>query len=390
MNRLKAAGIITILFIACSSPPEVEIPEEIAALENLTVFPADSEPEFEITLTKEASYGDTDEIFLGEWISAEVDHYGRVFIADQQETVIHLYNPNGTYNRQVGREGEGPGEYRSIGQMRTDDHFFYLMDRNLNRITKFDLDTFEVTADYSVPVNQDEDDGHFRYPNTFYLVSDNHYLIRFGMGFNAGNSDADDDERVVEGRILKLEDESYEPGNLFSFPASEALVQRDGGSIMVMGVPYNRSSHVTYRNDKIYHGWSENFLLKIYDGDGSYQRAIYYPFQNISLDRDQILEQYKDSDRQWRDMVRNDNMPETLPVYYSFLVDDENRFWVEMVTENTEESEYVVLQETGELLGRISWSRDKTVQQVKNGFLYTQEEDEMGLREIVKYRVEFN
>ncbi|MEX0905880.1 MAG: 6-bladed beta-propeller [Balneolaceae bacterium] len=389
MKKIKSACFIMFFLAACSSQPEVEIPEEIAALENITVFPADTEPEFEIALTREASFGDTEDIFLGGWLTAAVDNRERVFLADQQETVIHLYNPDGTYNRQIGREGEGPGEYRSIGQMRTDNQYFYLMDRNLNRITLYDLDTFEVITDHAVPVNQDEDDGNFRYPNAFHLMPDDQYLIHFGMAFMSGSNGSDDDSRKLEGRILNPENESYEPGNVFSFPASEALVHREGNSMMVMSVPYKRSSHVTYRNNKIYHGWSEHFLLKVYDDEGNYQRSIYYTFPNRRLNRDKVLELHADRDQQWRDMVRNDNMPETWPVYYSFLVDDENRFWVEMVTEDTEASEYVVLQETGELLGRIPWSRDKTIQQVKNGFLYTQEEDEMGLREIVKYRVEF-
>lgn len=378
------------LFLSCSSAPDIELPEQYAELENLAVFPADSEPEFEINLVKEASYGDVDDVFLGSWLSAEVDKHGRVFVADNRETVIHLYNPDGTYNQQIGREGEGPGEYRNIGQMRTDDRYFYLMDRNLNRITRYDLDTFEVVGDDTIPVNQDETDGHYRYPNTFYLMPDGRYLIRFGMAFSAGNSDSDDNSRKIEGKILDPETETYAQENLFTFQDSEALVHREGRSMMVMSVPYKRSSQVTYRNEKIYHGWSENFLLKVYDGSGTYQRAIYYTFPNQRLNRDNILKLYADRDKQWRDMVRNDNMPETWPIFYSFLVDDENRFWVEMVTDNkTEKSEYVVLQETGELLGRFPWSRDKTVRQVKNGFLYAQEEDEMGLQEIVKYRVEF-
>lgn len=388
MKRLYII-LILLLTAACSSQPEIEIPEEIAELENLSVFPADAEPEYEITLVKDASYGDVDDVFLGSWLSAEVDKYGRVFVADNQETVIHLYNPDGTYNRQIGREGDGPGEYRSIGQMRTDDQYFYLMDRNPNRITKFDLETFEVVSDYTVPERQDELSENYWYPQGFDVLPDNQFLIKFGVGFMNGNDGSEDDSRKTEGKILDPDSESYLPGKMYSFPDSDALVHREQGSMMVMSVPYKRTSVVAWHNQQIYHAWSEHFLLKVYDMEGEYQRAIYYPFQNKSLDRDKVLEIYKDNGKQTRDMVRNDKMPETWPMFYSFYVDDENRFWVEMVTEDTEASEYVVLDESGALLGKVSWTRDKQIQRVKNGSVYVQEEDEMGLREIVKYRVEF-
>jgi hypothetical protein len=49
-----------------------------------------------------------------------------------------------------------------------------------------------------------------------------------------------------------------------------------------------------------------------------------------------------------------------------------------------------VLANTGELLGTASWQRNSLVQDIKNGYLYSSEENEMGLREIVKYAISMN
>jgi outer membrane protein assembly factor BamB len=81
-------------------------------------------------------------------------------------------------------------------------------------------------------------------------------------------------------------------------------------------------------------------------------------------------------------------MPETWPVFESFTVDDKGRIWVEKLTENRDESEYVVLANSGELIATFNWPSNKEVQEIKNGFFYTLEtNEETGLREVVKYGI---
>src|SRR6056297_2506807 len=93
MIRVSVLIVVLVMIVtACSSETEVELPEEVAALENVAVFPAYSEPTFELTLTKEATFGDTGDLFLGGWLSSETDPEGRIFVADMQETRLHLYN----------------------------------------------------------------------------------------------------------------------------------------------------------------------------------------------------------------------------------------------------------------------------------------------------------
>lgn len=288
--RLTRTNLYLIIFAylllsACGSKADFEIPEEVASLENLTVYSADSEPGFEIVLNKETVFGDTDEVMLGGWLSAHVDDLGRVYIADNQETMIHLYNPEGSYIRQIGREGEGPGEYRNISQMRTDSDHFYLMDRNLNRITTYDIQTFEVLDDASIAIDQDNMDGHFRYPSSFYVKDDGNFIIELGMAFSQANPEADDDARKVEYKIMEASTGEFLSDNIYSFPASEALVSRQGQGMMVMSVPYKRGSRMEYQNGQMVYGWTDQMLLKFYDERGAYQRAVYYPFENVPLQK---------------------------------------------------------------------------------------------------------
>jgi len=391
-HRKLITTLFTLLIIGlcgCSGSPDVEIPAEIASLENLSVFSSETEPAGEIQLHREASFGDTGEVFLSSWLMTHVDHLGRVFIADNSETVLHLYNPDGTYSRQIGREGDGPGEYRSIGTIQTDENYLHLYDRNVNRITRYDIDTFEVVDDVNLEYDQDADGGFFRSVRGIDLLDEEHYLVHFGTGFRAGNPDIDQSERKMTGERMHWESGEFDGHQIYSFRDSEALVEfRSDGSMSVMSVPYKRSSVVRKNSDGIIHGWTEHFLFQFYDQYGNYSHAVYYDHQNASLKRNEVLSLYDDRDDPWRSMVRNDQMPESWPSWSSFYVDDESRLWVQRITDDRDFPDLSILSETGELLAVLPWESGKRIQSVKNGHLYTLEENEDGLMEVVKYRIE--
>jgi hypothetical protein len=384
------AIIFLISISSCTSGPEVDIPEEIAALENLAVFPADAEPAHELSLTPVRVFGDTDEVLLSDWLTTHVDPRGRVFIGDNRETVIYLFNADGTYNRRIGGEGDGPGEYRSIGVMRSDDDFFYHYDSRNRRITRYNGDTFEVDGDFTVSVPTVEDAPFPRSFRTFHLTDmENRMLAVTGMGIRQDRPDADQTERRVDGFLMNSETGEFTGEKIFSFRAEEALVHYgDDGSMAVMSVPYKRSPVVRFQNGEIIHGWNDQFLFTFYDLDGEYQRAVYYPYENPPLDRNRVLSMYEDRTEPWRGMVRNDRMPETWPSFSTFIPDDEGRLWVLRRTEDPDEMEIHLLDTTGELLAVYPWPGSRRIHQISNGYLYSLEENEDGLSELVQYRVE--
>lgn len=389
--KLKAAlfTLIIIGFWGCSGSSDVVIPEEIASLENLTLFDSETEPAGEIQLHRETSFGDTDDVFLGAWLMTHVDDRGRVFIADNSETVLHLYNPDGSYNRQIGREGDGPGEYRNIGSLQTDENYLHLYDRNVNRITRYDIDTFEVLGDVNIEYDRDADGGFFRSIRSIDLLDDQYYMTNFGTGFRAGNPDIDQSKRKMTGEKMDRISGEFVDHQIYSFRDSEALVEfRGDGSMSVMSVPYKRSSVVQLSNNGIVYGWTEHFLFQFYDRDGNYRHAVYYDHKNHPLNRNEILEMYADRGDPWRSMVRNDQMPESWPSWSNFHVDDEDRIWVQRITDDRDLHELNILSETGELLAVLPWESGNRIQTIKNGHLYSIEENEDGLMEVVKYRID--
>jgi len=63
--------------------------------------------------------GDTDDEdeFFGVIADIEIDAQGNVYLLDSQLSEVKIYSDDGEYLRSIGREGEGPGEFRRPGAM---------------------------------------------------------------------------------------------------------------------------------------------------------------------------------------------------------------------------------------------------------------------------------
>ncbi len=388
MNKFNSPLLLFFcVFIAgCFSQPELEIPEEIATLENLTFFPADTEPLFTIDFEPVATFGDAEDVIIGNLVNSVVDDDGRVFLADGSENTIHVFNPDGSYIQNIGREGEGPGEFGGIGSIKTSADYLYAMDWNQSRLNAFSLQ--DLSFAYSVNLmregqNPEELSGAF--PGEFNIRSDGTFLMSYNMPFMRDNMDEernilyyaiDTDGRIVSEQILNQK-------------AGDFLYDQSDSGFMVLFSPFGGRPLISVaKDDRIMTAWTEDFLIKFHNPDGSYEKAIYYPYRKAALDREKVINQYEEEEM--RRIVRNADAPDTWPALNSMIVDDENRLWISTIVDDDEVYEWWLLDEDGELLARYTWPRTSMVNTVKNGTLYARETDEeTGLQEIVKYRIEF-
>lgn len=385
-NQLGIYLLLSLYLCACNTQPDIDIPEEIASLENLTVVDPDSDPIQTGAPVRTAVYGDTEDVIIGALRFFETDHLGRVFIADGSLLVIHAYDPDGNYIGQVGSEGDGPGEFRRINSITFDDTYLHVMDTETLRISRFDLNTFEYVDARDLPFTPDFSGGYFSPPNSFDLLDNGNYLIHFSLGFVSGQEE-EDENRNLTGRIMDLTINEIQEEFVYSLPANEALVRREGTSLYAMNVPYKRTSHIHYNNGQIFHGWSEELLFKWYDLTGSTLRSLYVPYNNVPLNRDEVVSEYADRDEPWRSMVRNDQMPETWPSFIEAFPDDEMRVWAGLYTDNPDSYTWQAYTIDGELYASFTWPRSKTLKAVRNGALYTIETDpDTDLRQVAKYR----
>lgn len=398
--RLTIYLIPLFLFFGCATEKTEDVPEHLENIENLTVYPKNPTPAGSIELIREVSLGETDEVFFGRMVeNIAVDNSGRVFIADMTENKIHIYDYNGSYLQSIGRGGQGPGEFQLIWDMEIHDEKIHVLDYQNFTISVFDLNTFDHIRDYDISLQNDQDnqpswirwtreEGLFYRPTNFFVRADNTYVLLFSdeVVGSAHNIDG----RTYEASAYDPQTGGFAEHDLLSFDwTGQVLVHEEGDGFMVMfRVPYKRSSLFNFSNDQFVHGLSEEMLFRFYDKDGEHQRAIYYPYSNAHLHFDEVLKHYEGADDDLIHAIRSDDQPETWPAYHSLTLDDDNRLWVSTISDDQENYEWWVLDETGELMATFSWPRNRDLKKVKDGYVYTMERDiETEIQEVVRYKM---
>lgn len=386
MYKISSLLLLVVLLTGCFGSSESEVPEEIAALDNLTVIDPDSKSSPKINFKKVATYSDTDEVMIGRLSSTTVAEDGRVFIADGELNYIHVYHPDGTYLDSVGRQGKGPGEFVNIGKIDHDDNYLYALDWSQRRLNVIDLGTLNYSQAISLSTKgQNIDALTGTYPSGYHVRNDGSFLIRFNKPYGM---DASEDEERKNSYYLMDKEGRFEKENFFEQKVNESLIDRDDNSIMFMSSPFGRESlFVTGADDRIYTAWTEDFLIKVYSPEGSYERSYYMPYTKSPLDIGEVLKDYE-GERQ-RKMIRNADAPDTWPALNSLEVDDRGRMWISTITDDRKTFDWWVINEEGELLARFTWPQNRQLISVKGDYLYTEETDKKtGLRQVVRYRVE--
>lgn len=385
-----------ILLMGCATHKAKKIPESIRKLKNLTVYSPDAKPDFKITLDKDAVYGDTTGVVLGSFITGvAVDNRKRTYIADFAAKRIDVFNPDGSFFRYIGRNGRGPGEFQYIWKIRIKDNYLYALDYFLQKISVFNLLTMQLVRDDYISLNRiaknkpswlnhTRKNGWIYRATNFYVLPNGNYLIFFS---NDGESFANLRGNTYEASIFSPDSEKYLEHNVFSFPWTGGIVANK--NVIITRVPYKRMSQFDYTNGQLVYGWTGDFLFKFYNGKGTYQRAIYYPFHRLKLNLKDALASLDNSDSQSMEAIRGDALPSTWPAFHSVLMDNKNRLWVSTFARNQKVYRFWVLNQNGKLLARFTWPRDKLIKVVKNGYMYTQETDTAtGISQIVRYRIE--
>jgi hypothetical protein len=386
-SRVSVAITCFFVMAACISKPDINIPGHIASLENLIVIPVEADPLHDIDLHRVAVYSDTENVLIGQLGMSAVDENGRVYLIDTAQNVIHVYEPNGNYLTKIGGEGDGPGEFRQIREVKTEGDQLHVLDLSNMRISTFDLNNLQFEGDITIPFEFDFSGGYSSFPQSFYIQDSEHFIIHFGVSLSPGETNGD--EPTVIGRLMNRESAELSDSKIYEFPAGEVLIRREGSNMYMMVVDYKRQPKIFFTGQHLIYGWTEDLLFKVYNRDGSYSHAIYYPENKIILNRNDVVRNYSDRDEPWRSMVRNDVMPEYWPAFSNALADGDGRIWASLFDENNEIWNWRVLTQKGELFAAFEWPRDKQIIEISNGYIYTREtNDETGLMEIVKYKIE--
>jgi len=397
---------LSLFFVQCSeqnNPDQMlvldEIPQHIQEIENLTIFPGDSEPEYSVELVPVQRFGVDGEPYLTSIIGGAVDEDGRLIILDVNfeggtfppDNRIIVFQPDGTYLTQIGRSGKGPGEFGLAGIPDVKAGKVYVVDISSSRLNIYSAEDYSFIKTVLFEqwdVREHEAVVDLELSRTPIFRNDGILLARFIDRVPDNNR-----PNIFKFLLVNTDGDVLNP---------EPLVFPGGFTIRPQTVPPGPSISLPFMgttitalspDDALYSAWSQDFLIKKHGADGVYQSAIYYPVTGSPFD----LNDHAESSRYNLSDIRNafddstEELPESNIILVALRVDDEHRIWAGVQPDPKQEFfEWWILDPSGKLLAKLSQPKNHSVIDIKKGHLYTKETDEeSGAEYVVKYRMEF-
>ncbi len=362
MNIIKTAQYISTIAILLSlsncseSKDSTSVPHHLSELENLVIY-SETNGAKDITLIQDKIYGDSDDVFINHVGRLAVDIYGRVYISDWGEGTsgVYVFDSDGSFITQVGREGKGPGEYTTVSNIQSDSKYIYLLDAGQFKIEVFSLESFNHIRTIMIQMDKIKENA-LRLGFDFFLLEDGSFLMTFMSRQIGGGSE----KKILFHRMDSngvLSAESLFQQKMFQFYQSSDPPGPQ--TPLPFTMPFTRSALATVDNDgTIYSAWSEEFLVKIYNPKGEYEKALYLPFQNSSLTEGEATDLAGSSEKQ--KVLRKSNVLDSWPALHFMTLDDYGRIWISTITDDQENYEWWVLDKDGRVYGTFSLSGKKS------------------------------
>ncbi len=374
------------IFSGCYESKKTELPVQLQGRDNLIIYQPATETAYEIGFKKEQSFGDNGDVFFQFMYEVGIDEEERVFISEMAmgKRSVHIFDSNGSYLGNIGKQGDGPGEYQTPTNLQIVNGYLYLYDNLHQRISAFSLDSLSFTYALSLPFEDMRKIDELRGTRVqrFLARKDGSFLIGFGSLIPNKNP-------RYEYYYSMKRDGTLHHERIFEERAIPVFGYRSNNGSFEGMLPFSRKSlTVLSDNDNIYSVWTEDILVRVFDPEGNEAQVFYHPFSNAILDMD-TFESGLLPTGSLRHAIPHVDFPETWPAIENMLIDDENWLWISTIVEDFDIYEWWVLEETGEMITRFKWPRNKPIKVIRNSAVYTLETDEeTGLQQVVRYGFE--
>jgi hypothetical protein len=315
---------------------------------------------------------------------------GRIAISNALSNELRFYTPEGTFIRSVGREGEGPGEFKTIAALELGrGDTIVVADAILPRLT-----LFSPVGEFGRLIRLEALEG--RGPRLRGLLSDTIALFRVQFyGRSGGRSRAVRDTLFLATRPL----EGGAPQLIGRFPAREKFNQvLPNRSVAGWNLPFARSAHTALAGGLIWVGVSDAYELKAFGASGElrYVARVDRPVRRVGqAERDRFFEHQlrgitdESERRTYENVHRIIEFPETLPAFSSLQSDPGGFVWVEEYALPWEEKppEWRVFDSTGRAVATVRTPAGLTIHEIGGDYVMGLWLDSMDVEHIRLYRL---
>ncbi|GAA5520761.1 hypothetical protein Asal01_00694 [Fodinibius salicampi] len=255
----------------------------------------------------------------------EIDRRGNILINDPSQPVVFMLNGKGNLIQKIGKEGRGPGEFQNAGSFLTVHDSLAVTDGPSHKIEVFQYLNTKYEHIRTIDIENQKLLGNLLgLTDKGILLENDIWLSPFAPKNPTETAISFLDHK---GDILQ--------DTLFSVPIHEFVVHDNSETAFVRGKIFGNSSKLAYDDNKgrIYSLWTDKLSIDYFTLDGERHHAFSYPLLqpvNITkVERDSALNRL---DEPTRDIMRK-HMPDVKPIAGHMVVDDQQRLWVELLSE---------------------------------------------------------
>jgi hypothetical protein len=292
---------------------------------------------------------------LGDIRGLASDTQGNVYVLQSGPATIKVFGPDGAWIRDIGREGDGPGEFRD-GMLGLIGDTLLVQDPNNTRLTTFLTDGSFLASHPS----------QCCWFSSRPLPSFANGTVAI-MGPPAGNDDNQSGAYYMtrpDGTAIDtVAMETRSRNDNFEGSWTVRRTSGSSSSIWVTSVPGQPHDVTRWRPDgMLIRGNTADYTLVLGHGVSDTVRVIHASAPQLLLtdaQRDSLYQEAIDgAGPEWRDalkqVAKRSDIPDRRPPWSGLAVDDQNRIWVGLPSDSSEVGSFDVFSPDGVLLGRVA------------------------------------
>lgn len=316
---------------------------------------------------------------------------GGIALINNGTSEVRFYDAAGRHRRTVGRNGEGPGEFRAMETLdRSAGDTLYVYDYLLRRFTSIAPDgTLLGSTGLRAAL-----EGAFLQPLS--RLPDGSWVTTAQVFSGDGETGVRRDSLTLL-RLAPGADSIAD--SIGRFPATEMYISRGGEGanrfVTFSLVPFGLSTRVVAGGGRIFVGNPERYLIQVYGADGVLKQSIRRPIERDPVAESDVARlrerELAEADPRFREQVEakwaNAPVAAFKPAFARMTADSEGALWVEGPRVLEIDSGYAdVFDRDGRLLGRVALPPSFRITDIgPNYVLGVARDDDTGLEQVRLY-----